>query len=113
MTGVVCWVLVEQDVLGFFVGGVLDLVSSARVGYCIESLVETGVLLGLGKGVEVDSGMVFLFRTVSGFLISWLFRDVDGARLDGFPLPAGQLVLTFFMPSGVARSSPNLLSESL
>ena len=51
----------------------LGLVSSARVGFCVGSLVETGVLLGLGKGVEVESGMVFLFRTVSDILMSWFF----------------------------------------
>ena len=97
--------------MSFLVGGVLELVSSARVGFCIGSLVETGVLLGLGKGVEVESGMVFLLRTVSDILISWFFREVDGARLDGFPLSAGQLDVTFFMPPRVIGSSPNLLSS--
>ena len=112
MACIVCWVLVEHAVLSFLEGGVLERVCSARVGICFESLVETGVLLGLGKGVEVDSVMVFLFRTISDILVSWLFWEVDRARLGCFLLSAGQLAVLFFMPPGVRGSSPNLRSSS-
>ena len=86
------------------------MLGSARGGFCIESCVFEGVLVGLGNGIVVELVMVFLFRTVSDIVISCVFRVADLTRLDGFLLSAGQLDRTLSGPSGVTGGSSRLLS---
>ena len=89
----------------------MRLSSSAGAGFCIEGWIFAGALVGLGNGVLVGLFMVFLFRTVPGFVIFCVFL-VDGlTRLDGFLLSAGQLDQVISGPSGVAGGTSRLLSS--
>ena len=89
----------------------MRLSSSARAGFCIEGWIFAGVLVGLGNGVLVGLFMVFLFRTVAGFVIICVFLMDGLTSLDGFLLSTGQLDQVISGPSGVAGGTSRLLSS--